>query len=175
MNMTITWTENDGEIYHTTEYPSLAEALTYAWSRSWRVLHLLRESGGELLRMAVVPHPASHLAPPPVPVLPNLARQILKQLENPHHGLDMGTWHACATTHCLAGWAIHLAGQEGYRLELHYGPELAGMLLFEAAYPTLPPPDLFATKAQALTALHDLADTDTQHKGASHARLQRRI
>jgi hypothetical protein len=29
----------------------------------------------------------------------------------------MATWHRCATTHCIAGWAVHLAGPEGYKLE----------------------------------------------------------
>jgi len=27
--------------------------------------------------------------------------------------LDMGSWHGCETTHCLAGWAQHLSGEEG--------------------------------------------------------------
>jgi len=33
----------------------------------------------------------------------------------------MSSWHKCSTTHCRAGWAVHLAGEEGYKLEKFYG------------------------------------------------------
>ena len=31
--------------------------------------------------------------------------------------LSMKVWHECATTHCLAGWVVHLAMDKGYALE----------------------------------------------------------
>ena len=43
--------------------------------------------------------------------------------------LSMDTWHTCETTHCIAGWAIHQAGEPGRILEALHGPELAGRLL----------------------------------------------
>jgi hypothetical protein len=43
--------------------------------------------------------------------------------------LDMSTWHTCATTHCIAGWAIHQAGAEGYKLEKATSPDAAGAIL----------------------------------------------
>ena len=43
--------------------------------------------------------------------------------------LDMDTWHTCETTHCIAGWAVHLAGEEGEALEAEHGPYLAGLSL----------------------------------------------
>ena len=43
--------------------------------------------------------------------------------------LNMGTWHTCETTHCMAGWAITLAGDEGKKLESKYGPHAAGTIL----------------------------------------------
>ena len=43
--------------------------------------------------------------------------------------LNMGTWHTCETTHCIAGWAVHLAGDEGKALEAKHGPYLAGLSL----------------------------------------------
>ena len=43
--------------------------------------------------------------------------------------LDMSDWHKCATTHCMAGWGIHLAGPEGYKLEKAVGPATAGAIL----------------------------------------------
>lgn len=42
--------------------------------------------------------------------------------------LDMDEWH-CGTTHCLAGMAIHQAGELGALLETLHGPYLAGVYL----------------------------------------------
>jgi len=46
--------------------------------------------------------------------------------------LEMETWHACNTTHCIAGWAIHLAGEPGRLLEELHGPAIAGLMLLGA-------------------------------------------
>ena len=35
--------------------------------------------------------------------------------------LNMSEWHTCATTHCIAGWAVHLEGESGYALETKVG------------------------------------------------------
>ena len=43
--------------------------------------------------------------------------------------LRMSCWHACKTSHCIAGWAIHLAGEEGYELERKVGSSNAGLIL----------------------------------------------
>jgi uncharacterized protein YjbI with pentapeptide repeats len=43
--------------------------------------------------------------------------------------LEMESWHTCGTTHCIAGWAIHLAGEPGQLMELMMGADLAGLLL----------------------------------------------
>jgi hypothetical protein len=43
--------------------------------------------------------------------------------------LNMGVWHTCETTHCIAGWAVHLAGDEGKALEAEHGTHLAGLSL----------------------------------------------
>jgi hypothetical protein len=41
----------------------------------------------------------------------------------------MGSWHTCETTHCIAGWAVHLAGEEGKALEVKHDTHLAGLSL----------------------------------------------
>jgi hypothetical protein len=46
--------------------------------------------------------------------------------------LEMDTWHTCNTTHCIAGWAIHLAGEPGRLLEELHGPSVAGLMLLGA-------------------------------------------
>jgi hypothetical protein len=33
-----------------------------------------------------------------------------------HDALKMNKWH-CGTSHCIAGWAVHLEGEAGYALE----------------------------------------------------------
>ena len=43
--------------------------------------------------------------------------------------LEMETWHACETTHCLAGWAVHLSGVAGKALETVTSPSVAGAIL----------------------------------------------
>jgi|GEM_PF-1042424 len=43
--------------------------------------------------------------------------------------LNMGDWHTCETTHCIAGWAVHQAGAAGYLLEEMMGPHAAGAIL----------------------------------------------
>ena len=43
--------------------------------------------------------------------------------------LDMGDWHTCETTHCIAGWAIHNEGSVGYILEKAVGSPMAGLML----------------------------------------------
>ena len=43
--------------------------------------------------------------------------------------LNMGLWHDCDTTHCIAGWGIHLAGEDGYALEQQTSSAAAGVIL----------------------------------------------
>ena len=46
-------------------------------------------------------------------------------------GLDMHHWHSgCGTTHCRAGWAIHLAGEDGRKLEIELGSDVAGTVIY---------------------------------------------
>jgi len=41
----------------------------------------------------------------------------------------MDSWHTCNTTHCRAGWIVHLAGKEGYELEKETNTSFAAMVL----------------------------------------------
>ena len=47
--------------------------------------------------------------------------------------LKMDAWHTCETTHCLAGWAIHLSGDVGKVLEATTSPSVAGSILMPSA------------------------------------------
>jgi hypothetical protein len=86
---------------------------------------------------------------PDVPVIENLDAKILAAIEStPSAELRMDTWHTCDTTHCRAGWAIHLAGKEGYELEDKLDPEIAGGMIYRASVGYVP--NFFATNEDAL-------------------------
>ncbi len=44
------------------------------------------------------------------------------------NALKMEDWHTCESTHCIAGWAVHLA-ENGKDLEKLYRTQVAGLLL----------------------------------------------
>ena len=88
---------------------------------------------------------------PEVPVVPNLDGQILALIESGKGALDMSHWHSCScsTTHCRAGWAIHLAGDAGYALERQLrDPARAGRAIYRAS--TGRSPHFYATNESAL-------------------------
>lgn len=77
-----------------------------------------------------------------VPILDRPYTQILEAIER-GAALDMDRWHGetysdeeltpemfCGTTHCLAGWTVHLCGVQGFALEQELAvPRLASMIL----------------------------------------------
>jgi Pentapeptide repeats (8 copies) len=71
--------------------------------------------------------------------------------------LDMGSWHCddtrCGTTHCRAGWAIHLAGEAGYELERKFGPGPAGALIYAKSRPGKPVPNFYCNDEDAMEDL----------------------
>ena len=85
-----------------------------------------------------------------IPVIENIDRKILDAVTAAGCSLDMSRWHTCATTHCRAGWAIHLAGEPGRRLEQRYGSGVAGSLIYAKSRPDKPVPDFYATNEAAM-------------------------
>jgi hypothetical protein len=45
----------------------------------------------------------------------------------------MGSWHICETTHCRAGWVVHLAGEAGKKLERETSTPFAAMMIYKAS------------------------------------------
>ena len=101
---------------------------------------------------------------PEVPVVEDLDRKILSAIEG-GGGLEMSCWHTCETTHCMAGWAIHLAGERGKALEAERGPQMAGAMIFRAS--TGKAPHFFASNERALADLRKRVAATAQ--GASDA------
>jgi hypothetical protein len=90
--------------------------------------------------------------PPGVPVVPDLDRAILAEIEA-GGTLQMGDWHTCETAHCRAGWAITLAGAAGADLEAQVGPAAAGALIYAASRPNQPVPNFYASNDEAMADL----------------------
>jgi uncharacterized protein YjbI with pentapeptide repeats len=89
-----------------------------------------------------------------LPVAPTVHHLTAKILETiPDGGLCMATWHTCETTHCLAGWAVHLAGDEGKALETKFHTNAAGALIFHASIGKVP--NFFASDEDAVKWLEE--------------------
>jgi len=50
----------------------------------------------------------------------------------------MSTWHTCETTHCRAGWVVHLAGEAGKKLESETSTLFAAMKIYHLSSPEIP-------------------------------------
>ncbi len=81
-----------------------------------------------------------------VPIVAEIDKQILAALDA-GGTLAMAAWHQCQTTHCRAGWAIHLAGEGGAVLEARVGPCAAGALIYHASAGYVP--NFYASDAEA--------------------------
>ena len=108
-----------------------------------------------------------------VPLIPNIDAAILAAIEKNKaakvNGFDMSSWHGkpcdetnwCQTTHCRAGYAICLAGKEGFELERKYGSANAGMFLYLKSTPNEPIPDWGATNERAMADMKARAAKQT--------------
>jgi uncharacterized protein YjbI with pentapeptide repeats len=98
---------------------------------------------------------------PPAPMVERLHGKILEAIETGAGQLEMRDWHTCETTHCRAGWAIHLAGAPGYALEKQVGPSVAGALIHIASCPWMERvPDFTASNFDALDDIKRCAERE---------------
>ena len=91
----------------------------------------------------------------------DLVGKILERVEAQPSCLNMGTWHACETTHCLAGWAVTLHSQ-GQLLESMIGTNAAGALIFNACCGEVP--DFFSSETLAVEWLKNKSGQMTQNE-----------
>jgi hypothetical protein len=113
--------------------------------------------------------------PVKVPVIPNLATLILEQVQREPQRFDMGSWHCkvgddefedvphpdeykkCGTSHCVAGWAIVIAGKEGIELEKQCYTDDAAQLLFQHSILAEDFPSFYESRVNALSDLKAFA------------------
>jgi hypothetical protein len=98
-----------------------------------------------------------------IPVVENLDTQIFQAVEANSNALNMRDWHSCETTHCRAGWHVHLAGKPGYDLEAKVGPNVAGALIY-AKSTGRQVPDFYANNDQALADIKRCAELAKEGK-----------
>jgi uncharacterized protein YjbI with pentapeptide repeats len=73
--------------------------------------------------------------------------------------LNMLAWHTCETTHCWAGWTVHLAGEPGRVLECEVGTNAAAALIYAKSDLDLAHiPDFFTSEREALADMKRLAE-----------------
>jgi predicted metal-dependent hydrolase len=72
--------------------------------------------------------------------------------------LDMGRWHFCETTHCRAGWVVHLAGEAGYELERRTSALFAAQQIYKASGYEISPARFFDSNEDALADMKRLAE-----------------
>jgi len=73
--------------------------------------------------------------------------------------LEMSQWHTCKKTHCRAGWAVTLAGEQGKKLEKFFNTELAAMMIYDASCPgyKINPARFYDSNEDALVDMKKLA------------------
>ena len=91
-----------------------------------------------------------------VPVVEDIHRKVF-DAASVEGALDMRNWHACETTHCRAGWVIHLAGEAGYALEKQTSPVFAAMQIYKASGYGISPCRFFDDNDAAMEDMRRLA------------------
>ena len=70
----------------------------------------------------------------------------------------MGNWHTCETTHCRAGWVVHLAGAEGKKIEDFYGTCLGAQLIYRESGYEINPCRFFDNNKDSMADMKRLAE-----------------
>jgi hypothetical protein len=73
----------------------------------------------------------------------------------------MSTWHTCDTTHCRAGWVVHLAGKKGYELENKTSTVFAALQIYnKSSEIKVSPPRFYENNEIALADIKKCAEQE---------------
>mgnify|MGYP006949698088 FL=1 len=92
-----------------------------------------------------------------VPIIENIDAAVYAAASQVD-ALDMGNWHSCETTHCRAGWVVHLAGDAGYALEARFNTELAAMLIYRESGSPINPARFYDGNSAAMEDMRRRAE-----------------
>ncbi len=97
-----------------------------------------------------------------IPVIPSIHQEVLRHAST-QGGLNMQNWHTCNTTHCRAGWVVHLAGASGKALEKKTSTLFAAMQIYKASSPIgVSPTRFFESNEQAMADMERCAAEEAQ-------------
>lgn len=94
-----------------------------------------------------------------VPIIENIHKKIYKAASS-ENALEMDEWHTCETTHCIAGWAVVLAGEQGKKLEEKITTATAATLIYHKSDPKNRVPSFYKSNEEALEELKQLAESE---------------
>ena len=93
-----------------------------------------------------------------IPNIENLNKKVLQAI-SVDDALNMKNWHTCGTTHCWAGWIVHLAGKEGYALEKETSTLFAAMMIYKKSNgKSISPCNFFISNEEAKIKIKELAN-----------------
>jgi len=97
-----------------------------------------------------------------IPKIENIHNKILDACLN-DDSLDMNRWHTCETTHCRAGWVVHLAGEEGKKLEEKTSTAFAAMMIYkESSNIPVSPVRFYDNKENAMQDIKRCAEMESK-------------
>ena len=96
---------------------------------------------------------------PRVPKIKNIHSKVYEAAKRPR-ALKMDDFHTCETTHCRAGWVVHLAGEAGYALEEIFDTEIAAILIYKVSGYEIDAIKFFDSKKEALADMKQLAEQE---------------
>lgn len=78
--------------------------------------------------------------------------------------LEMRNWHTCATTHCIAGWVVTIAGEAGRVAENLLGTSAAASLIIDQSCPYLEGkvPNFYASNEDDLDFIKSCIEKEEQ-------------
>lgn len=100
---------------------------------------------------------------PKIAKIENLFTKILDAI-NSGGDLKMSDWHTCDTTHCIAGWAVSIAGEAGRVAENLLGTSAAGALIINESCPYLEGevPDFHADNETGMAFIKECAEKEKE-------------
>lgn len=96
-----------------------------------------------------------------IPVIAGIHQAVYAAATSRPDALDMCVFHhQCGTTHCRAGWVIHLAGEAGYALEQRTSSEFAAMQIYKASGHPISPCRFYESNDVALADMKACAERE---------------
>lgn len=97
-----------------------------------------------------------------IPKIKNIHKSVLDACRD-EGALNMSDWHTCETTHCRAGWVVHLAADKGRKLEDQTSTQFAAMMIYkESSSIRVSPVRFFETNEVAMSDMERCANEELE-------------